>query len=90
MGYETGSGNYIMGIITLAKGKNAEAAGHLRKAPKSQFPYRDLYLSIALRNCGKTKAADEAFRSFVRQYRAPFAVSVLARNLSGNYSWRHK
>jgi hypothetical protein len=77
MGHETFLGNYIMGRVDLEKGLNKEAAYHLRKIPPKRFPYRDLYLSIALRNLGKTKAADEAHRNFLQRNPVPYSISSL-------------
>ena len=77
MGHETFLGNYIMGRVDLEKGLNKEAADHLRKIPPKRFPYRDLYLSIALRNLGKSKAADEAYRKFMERNPVPYSISTL-------------
>ncbi len=76
-GYESPVGHYILGTVSLEKGQNREAAEHLKKAPADRFPYRDLYLSIALRNCGKTKAAEESYRNFLRRNPAPFLISTM-------------
>ncbi len=77
MGHETGSGNYIMGMVSLKKGEMKEAAKRLKKAPEGLFPYRDLFLSLALRNIGKTKEADKAFSRYLKQIRAPLDLSTL-------------
>lgn len=74
-GYETDLGHYILGTIKLERGESKEAVEHLKKVSTNRFPYRDLYLSIALRNCGKEKAADEAHRNFLRRNPAPFLIS---------------
>ncbi len=76
-GYESNLGHYILGTISLEKGQSREAAEHLKKVSADHFPYRDLYLSIALRNCGKNKAADESYRSFLRRKPAPFMIYSL-------------
>ncbi len=76
-GYESGLGHYILGTVDLGNGNSKEAADHLKKVPTGRFPYRDLYLSIALRNCGKNKAADETYQSFLRSHPAPFLISEL-------------
>jgi len=68
-----------MGILPLEKGLYTDAAEHLKKVSRTRFRYRDLYLSIALRNCGKTKAADEAFRRFLKHNPAPLLASVLPK-----------
>ncbi|HTY64448.1 MAG TPA: hypothetical protein VMG30_19525 [Acidobacteriota bacterium] len=64
-GYESDMGNYIIGVVSLEKGMNKEAANHLKKVPRGRFPNRDLFLSMALRSLGKTKSADELYRSFL-------------------------
>jgi tetratricopeptide (TPR) repeat protein len=58
-GYESNAGNYIMGVVGLGKGECKESVKLLKKVPSDQFPYRDTYLSIALRNCGANKAAED-------------------------------
>jgi tetratricopeptide (TPR) repeat protein len=72
MGYETGLGNYILGTVGLGKGLSKEAAKRLKKSPSDRFPYRDLYLSMALRNLGKNKAADETYQKFLLRNPAPY------------------
>jgi tetratricopeptide (TPR) repeat protein len=66
-GYESNLMHYILGTVGLTKGEFEDAVRHLKKASASRFPYRDLYLSIALRSCGKTKAADKTYRNFIRR-----------------------
>jgi hypothetical protein len=75
-GYESNLGNYILGIVGLEKGAGKDSVDHLKKVPPDRFPDRDLYLSIALRDCGKTEAADKTFQDFLRRHRAPFLTSV--------------
>ncbi len=77
MGYETGPGNYIIGMVSLRKGEIKEAAKRLKKVPEGPFPYRDLFLSLALRNLGKTKDADRAFSGFLKRTRVPLALNTL-------------
>jgi len=77
MGYETELGNYILGTIGLGEGLNKESAERLKKASPDRFPYRDLYLSIALRNLGKTKVADEAYGKFLQHHPVPYALTRL-------------
>jgi Tfp pilus assembly protein PilF len=76
MGYESNLGNYILGTVGLKNGDSKDAVERLKKTPPERFPYRDLYLSIALRNCGKTRAADESYRNFFRHNPAPFLISL--------------
>jgi hypothetical protein len=66
MGYESIAGNYILGVTLLQRGYTKRSIQHLKKVPAPKFPYRDLYLSIALRQTGKDKAAQEAYDSFLR------------------------
>lgn len=76
-GYESGLGNYILGTIELRMGHSKNALEHLKKASADRFPHRNLYLSLALRNCGKQKAADESYREFLKHNPAPYFVSLL-------------
>jgi Tfp pilus assembly protein PilF len=76
MGYESGLCNYIIGTVSLEKGKNDEAVKYLKKAPTDRFPYRDLYLSIALHHLGKTKAAEETYKNFLKRNPVPHAFSI--------------
>jgi tetratricopeptide (TPR) repeat protein len=76
MGYVTGAGLYIIGKVSLEKGLDKEAAKYLKDTPRDQFPYRDLYLSTALRHLGKTKTADKAYRDFLKHNPFPFALGI--------------
>jgi hypothetical protein len=73
MGYESVAGNYILGVTLLQRGYTKRSIQHLKKVPAPKFPYRDLYLSIALRQTGKDKAAQEAFDSFLRHVPVRFS-----------------
>ncbi len=77
-GYESSLAHYILGTVSLERGQSREAAQHLKKISPDKFRYRDLYLSIALRNCGKAKSADESYRNFIRRNPAPFLISRLS------------
>jgi tetratricopeptide (TPR) repeat protein len=79
MGYATSLGHYILGTVGLGKGMNKEAAENLKKISSDRYPYRDLYLSIALRNAGKTRAADESYRNFIKRNPVPYAISILPK-----------
>ncbi len=76
MGYQSGIGNYIIGIISLEKGMNRQAADRLKRTSRDFFPYRDLYLSIALHNLGEAKAADKAYRSFFKRNPVSYALET--------------
>lgn len=76
-GYESNLGNYILGTLGLQKGNSKDALEHLKKAPAERFPFRDFYLALALRNCGKNKAADESYQSFLKRNPAPFLLSLV-------------
>jgi Tfp pilus assembly protein PilF len=77
LGYESNAANYIMGVVGLQKGECKESVKLLKKVPTDQFPYRDLYLSIALRGCGENKAADESYQNFRQRNPAPFSMTSL-------------
>jgi hypothetical protein len=76
LGYESKFGHYILGVGDLKKGQLKDSVAHLKKAPAERFPYRDLYLSIALRNMGKTKAAEESYHTFLQHNPARYFVAV--------------
>jgi len=78
-GYQSTLGNYILGTMGIEKGDSKEAIEHLKKVPTDRFPYRDFYLSIAFRNCGKTKAADASYQNFVKRNPAPFLIADSAK-----------
>ncbi len=72
-GYEPDSSHYIQGVVSLERGLYKEAARHLKKVSEDRFPYRNLFLSMALRHLGKAKSAEETFLSFLRRNPFPFA-----------------
>lgn len=77
-GYESNMGHYVLGVVGLEKGEYEASVAHLKNASADRFPYRDLYLSIALHKCGKSRDADAIHQSFLKKNRAPFAISLLA------------
>jgi Tfp pilus assembly protein PilF len=79
-GYKSGACDYIVGIVSLDKGLNEDAAEYLDHVPGGSFPYRDLFLSMALRNLGKVKSADKLYRSFLRRNPFPFAFMPMSTN----------
>ena len=76
LGYESTAGNYILGVVGLGKGEYKESVKRLKKVSSDQFSYRDLYLSIALRNCGDSKAAEESYLNFLQRNPALFYASL--------------
>lgn len=73
-GHEPDSSHYIQGVVCLEIGLFQEAARHLKEVSGDRFPYRDLFLSSALRNLGKTKSADAMFRDYLKRNPFPFAI----------------
>ncbi len=67
LGYQSAAGHYVLGLMSLQRGFPQKAVEHLKKIPQEKFSYRDLYLSIALRACGKTRAAQESYQNFLRR-----------------------
>jgi Tfp pilus assembly protein PilF len=80
-GYQSGPCDYVVGIVSLEKGLNKEAVEYLDTVPSGSFPYRDLFLSMALRNLGKLKSADKLFRNFLKRNPFPFAFMPLSTNM---------
>lgn len=76
-GYESNLGHYILGSVGALKGEGKEAIEHLKKVTSERFPYRDLYLSLALRKIGKTKDADSTYQSFLKRNPAPVLSASL-------------
>jgi len=76
-GYESNLGHYILGTVGVRMGNCRDAVSHLKKISADRFPYRDLYLSIALRNCGDIKAAERTYLSFLRRHPAPLLLTSL-------------
>ena len=70
-GFATDQSHYILGVLALQKAHPVEAAGQLSKVNSRKFPFRDLFLSIALRNVGKSRAASKHFESFLRRHPVP-------------------
>jgi Tfp pilus assembly protein PilF len=66
-GYESAIAHFILGTVALNKGRHQETIYHLTKISAEEFPYRDLYLSIAFRNTGKTKSADDSYKKFLKR-----------------------
>jgi tetratricopeptide (TPR) repeat protein len=75
-GYKSVLAHYILGTVGLRKGDYESAADHLKQVSTDRFPYRDLYLSIALRHCGKNKDADRSYRDFLRRNPAPLMATL--------------
>jgi Tfp pilus assembly protein PilF len=76
MGYESGPVNYVIGKVSLTKGENTQAIEYFKKTSTDRFPYRDLYLSIALYHLGNTKAAEETYYDFLRRNPFPYAFGI--------------
>lgn len=66
-GYQSNLAHFILGTVGLGKGRNQEAVYHLTKISSKEFPYRDLYLSMAFRNIGRIKEADRLYRKFAQR-----------------------
>jgi Tfp pilus assembly protein PilF len=66
-GYTSQRSRFILGLLELGQGRPAEAARRLSEVSPKSFPYRDLYLSIALAREGKRSAASKRFSDFRRR-----------------------
>ena len=80
MGYSTPGGNFLLGVMSLRKSNPKLAMNYLKKVPVEKYPYRDLYLSLAQREAGKAKAAEESFRTFMKHHTVEYAASAFQPN----------
>jgi hypothetical protein len=72
LGYKSELGHYIIGLANFENNRMAEAVDSMKKVSANIFPMRDLYISIAFRMLGKTKAADAHYRSFGKRSRMQY------------------
>ncbi len=70
-GYSTGAAHYVLGVTALEKGSSLEAVRELSMVKGKQFPYRGLFLSIALRDLGKRGKSESEYRNFIRNMKIP-------------------
>jgi Tfp pilus assembly protein PilF len=75
-GYSVPSAHYILGVTALGRGHDREAIRELSKVGKN-YPYRDLFLAVALGNTGKSSKAHKELRDFFRRYPAPLLMMTL-------------
>ncbi len=66
LGYSPPIAHYAMGIMSLRMGLPSRAAKHLSRVKDGEFPYRDLFLSLALLAQGKAIAAAKWYRRFFK------------------------
>jgi tetratricopeptide (TPR) repeat protein len=65
-GFSAPSARYILGLAALKKGLSRDAVRQLSAIPEEGFPYRSLFLSVALRDAGERRKADKELHSFFR------------------------
>jgi Tfp pilus assembly protein PilF len=75
-GYAGNMAHYAMGLMALQRQYALEAVRHLSKTNRKSFPYRDLYLSLALQELGKGDAAAKSRRIFLEGHRAPWILAA--------------
>jgi tetratricopeptide (TPR) repeat protein len=80
LGYKSGLGRYVHGILDLKNGQFADACDNLQHISADQYPHRDLYMSIAWRGLGKAKAADKSFCNYLRRNPVALLTCDLARD----------
>ncbi len=75
-GYTLAIAHYAIGLMALQKQHPLDAVRHLSKADCRIFPYRDLYLSMALQQMGKADSAAKRLRRFLRGCPAPWFLAA--------------
>ncbi len=78
-GYSTPAAHYILGVTALEKGHAMEAVKELSMVKDKQFPYRPLFLAIALWSEGKPDKAEKEYNRFLRSYRITVPTQPLGR-----------
>jgi tetratricopeptide (TPR) repeat protein len=66
LGFKSELVRYSLGVLALGRGYHKQSALELGHVDPERFPYRDLFLSIALRGLGQSKAAARAFDTFLQ------------------------
>ncbi|PYV11700.1 MAG: hypothetical protein DMG07_18615 [Acidobacteria bacterium] len=75
LGFSNPAAHYYLGLLALEKGRWNQAAQQLSLANPDRFPYRDLFLSIALRAMGHGRQASKSFREFLKRRPAGLVTS---------------
>jgi Tfp pilus assembly protein PilF len=73
-GYDRTGTHYRLGLLAFGEGRWKEASKEFKRTSADRFPYRDLFLSQALRRLGKTREAAQAFLRFLA--RNPVSVFI--------------
>jgi hypothetical protein len=79
LGFPSQLARYCLGVLALGRGYLKQSALELGKVDSKRFQYRDLFLSIALRGLGQSKAADRAFQEFMGRQSLAMLVSTAHR-----------
>ncbi|HYK90095.1 MAG TPA: tetratricopeptide repeat protein, partial [Acidobacteriota bacterium] len=77
-GYSSAGACYAMGIMSLQKGRPANAIKHLSRVRHGDYKYRDLFQSVALENLNKLDAAMKCYRRFRKQNPVPWFLATYA------------
>jgi tetratricopeptide (TPR) repeat protein len=78
-GFSAPGAHFILGLVSLQKGRLDRAVEQLRKTDPEKYPIRDLFLSIALHAQGKEKAASRSYETFTRISPAPLYSTWLPK-----------
>jgi tetratricopeptide (TPR) repeat protein len=68
LGFEAKGAHYFLGVLALGRGLYKQSFTELGLVDPKRFPYRDLYLSLALRGLHQHKPASKAFGDFLQRY----------------------
>ncbi len=80
-GFSGAAAHYLLGLAALEKSLFVEAVRELSTVKRKQFPYRDLFLAIALRGAGKDADAAREYKRFIRNNRASLLMQRSAGGL---------
>ncbi len=78
-GYSSPAAHYILGVSAIEKGRSTEAIRELSMTKNGQFPYRGLFMALALHGAGKHDKAVKEHNRFLRDYRVPLLEQPLGK-----------
>jgi hypothetical protein len=66
-GFSSPSAHYTFGLLSLERGRWRQGAEQLAQSSPERFPYRDLFLSVALGAGGHRRQAAKSLREFLKR-----------------------